>query len=112
MSAPNTNIEKQKKRHKGPLGGIWFGLAFVAVLLVVWLGYVFMSADEDEPAAATTEPAAVTETDAGTDAAPVQTETEAGTEAAPTQTDTGNEAAPMEAEPGTTEDETAPAVND
>ena len=99
MSAPNTNIEKQKKRHKGPLGGIWFGLAFVAVLLVVWLGYVFVSADDDEPAAATTEPAAVTETEAGTDAAP-------------TQTETGNEAAPLEADPGTSESETAPAAND
>ena len=66
MSAPDTNIKTQKKQHKGPLGGIWFGLGFVALLLIVWLAWVFASADESDPAAATTAPAAATETEAGT----------------------------------------------
>ncbi len=44
MSAPDTNIEKQKSRHKGPLIGITIGVIFAFVLLaglatwVVWDG--------------------------------------------------------------------------
>lgn len=34
MSAPQTNLEKQRKRHLGPLLGIAFGLS-LAVLLAV-----------------------------------------------------------------------------
>lgn len=41
MSAPNTNLEKQEKRHAGPLIGITAGIAFVAVIL---LGYIFFIA--------------------------------------------------------------------
>ncbi len=47
MSAPNTNVEKQQKRHAGPLVGIVAGVAFVAVIL---LGFVFFTTgggDED-----------------------------------------------------------------
>ena len=46
MSAPDTNIEKQKKRHAGPLVGIAAGIAFVAVLLVIYLVTVSGSGDE------------------------------------------------------------------
>ncbi|WP_299815034.1 hypothetical protein [uncultured Jannaschia sp.] len=38
MSAPNTNVEKQSRRHAGPIIGMAAGLAFVAIILV---GYFF-----------------------------------------------------------------------
>lgn len=38
MSAPQTNIERQKRRHRGPLIGIIAGLVFVAVLFFFFLG--------------------------------------------------------------------------
>lgn len=40
MSAPQTNIEKQQRRHRGPL------LGMIAVVLAVGLGYLFMVTDE------------------------------------------------------------------
>ncbi len=49
MSASNTNIEKQAKRHRGPLIGIAFALAWAAVLFVgflIWTAY-----QSDNPAA-------------------------------------------------------------
>lgn len=42
MSAPKTNLEKQERRHKGPLIGMGLGVAFAALLLfafVTWLAY-------------------------------------------------------------------------
>jgi len=36
MSAPDVNIKKQKKRHKGPLWGFAIGLSLVAVLFVIY----------------------------------------------------------------------------
>ncbi|RKF14968.1 hypothetical protein D6850_08890 [Roseovarius spongiae] len=64
MSPPDTNLEKQEKRHKGPLVGIGGALA-VAVLaflgVLVWMDYFDPPADEpvgdgaSEPAATTTE---------------------------------------------------------
>jgi len=36
MSAPQTNLEKQKRRHRGPLIGITFGLLVGAGLAVFW----------------------------------------------------------------------------
>jgi molybdopterin-guanine dinucleotide biosynthesis protein A len=38
MSAPQTNIDRQKRRHRGPLIGILAGLAFVAILFFFYLG--------------------------------------------------------------------------
>lgn len=41
MSAPDTNLEKQRKRHRGPIVGITAGLVFVAILALaafVWPG--------------------------------------------------------------------------
>ena len=48
MSAPNTNLEKQQKRHAGPIIGILAALAFVGVIL---LGYTFFIATpaDDSP---------------------------------------------------------------
>lgn len=55
MSAPDTNVEKQADRHKGPLWGmgsvlIWAGLLFAAFL--AWTAYQGDDASEDVPAAA------------------------------------------------------------
>lgn len=37
MSAPETNLEKQKKWHRGPLAGIALALVFVVVLTVAFV---------------------------------------------------------------------------
>ena len=49
MSSPDTNIEKQTRRHIGPLVGIALSLLCVGLLFT---GYLFWSADEigEEPA--------------------------------------------------------------
>lgn len=57
MSAPNTNIEKQKGRHKGPLVGIAIALAFAAVLFIAFFGYVWEPVS-DAPEGAVTNSAA------------------------------------------------------
>lgn len=36
MSAPETNITTQKRRHRGPLVGMAVGLLFVVSLIVFW----------------------------------------------------------------------------
>lgn len=51
MSAPNTNVEKQEKRHAGPLIGMVAAVLFVGVLLI---GYTFFIATPDEGAVDTT----------------------------------------------------------
>lgn len=48
MSAPDTNIDKQAKRHKGPLFGIGAGVAVALALLMVLLVWTVSQADEDE----------------------------------------------------------------
>ena len=45
MSAPNTDLEKQEKRHAGPLIGITAGIILAIVLLV---SYIFFIATPDE----------------------------------------------------------------
>lgn len=51
MSAPNTNIEKQERRHRGPLTGMWIAVAFAVVLFIGWLVWMFALADPaGEPA--------------------------------------------------------------
>lgn len=50
MSAPDTNLEKQKRRHKGPLGGIRLALLFAALLFVGFLIWTFAQGDEPEGA--------------------------------------------------------------
>ncbi|WP_424966790.1 MULTISPECIES: hypothetical protein [unclassified Dinoroseobacter] len=46
MSAPNTNLETQRKRHIGPLVGIALAVGFAAFL---FLAYLFFLADEGTP---------------------------------------------------------------
>ena len=51
MSAPDTNIDKQKKRHAGPIVGITAGLVFVALCLIAYLVYTSSPGTEgDDPA--------------------------------------------------------------
>lgn len=61
MSAPDTNIERQKKRHRPPLMGFAVGGIVVVVLVIVFANY------EVESDAALTEPS---------DASPSQTQQE------------------------------------
>lgn len=44
MSAPETNVDKQVRRHRGPL----YGMVFVAVLVAVLFGaFMMWTVDED-----------------------------------------------------------------
>ncbi len=47
MSAPRTNIETQKRRHKGPLIGMALVALFAVGLIVYW--QVEMAAEGDSP---------------------------------------------------------------
>ncbi|SLN30990.1 hypothetical protein AQS8620_00986 [Aquimixticola soesokkakensis] len=49
MSAPNTNIETQERRHKGPLVGMAIGIAFVAVITLVYI-FAFSSSQPQDGA--------------------------------------------------------------
>ena len=55
MSAPDTNIDKQTKRHKPARFGIGGVLAFAAVLFAGLLIWVFATGDEPEGAAVQTD---------------------------------------------------------
>ena len=51
MSAPDTNTEKQKKAHKGPLGlGIAFPLLWGVGLLVIFAVVMFLRGGDPEGA--------------------------------------------------------------
>ncbi|MEB8385949.1 hypothetical protein OO012_01800 [Rhodobacteraceae bacterium KMM 6894] len=55
MSAPDTNIETQEKRHKGPLSGMFIGVMVAGVMflgLMIWLVWNGNDPGEDTPAAA------------------------------------------------------------
>ncbi len=41
MSAPQTNIEKQERRHRPALGGMTIAVGFAALLFVGWILWVF-----------------------------------------------------------------------
>ncbi len=73
MSAPDTNVEKQERRHKPSLLGIKGVMIFVALLLIGFVFYASVTADDraDDGTGATTlmEPAAV-EPSATSDTAP------------------------------------------
>ena len=45
MSAPKTNVEKEEKRHKPALMGIKGLLIFVAILMLLFGGYMMIKAD-------------------------------------------------------------------
>lgn len=53
MSAPKTDLDKQEKRHKGPLGGM---AAVVVVALALLLGLlIWLSANGNTPEGADTQ---------------------------------------------------------
>jgi hypothetical protein len=55
MSHSENNIDRQVKRHRGPLYGMIAGVVFVAVLLFWWLGTeVDEAPDQASPAPAST----------------------------------------------------------
>ncbi|TVR48807.1 MAG: hypothetical protein EA386_03865 [Rhodobacteraceae bacterium] len=59
MTAPDTNVKKQAKKHKAPLIGMAVA-GGVALVLLLWLGsqYVTVTPDENaDPPAAAEEPA-------------------------------------------------------
>jgi hypothetical protein len=56
MSAPTTNVEKQKRRHSPVLKGLAIAGAFVAAL---FLGYLIVLAERGTPANDTSGAAAV-----------------------------------------------------
>lgn len=58
MSAPQTNIEKQKRWHRGPLVGMAAGIVFVG-LMFLWLTGAF-GPDEPEAPVATEQGGAPT----------------------------------------------------
>ena len=59
MSSPKTDLEKQKRRHIGPLAGISIALA---VALAMFVGYMYYSVDSEPAVDAPAEPAELPET--------------------------------------------------
>lgn len=58
MSASNTNLDKQVRRHRGPLFGIAMVLIFAAVLFagfMVWTAYASDNPTAQSPAALISE---------------------------------------------------------
>ena len=63
MSAPDTNVEKQERRHKPALLGIRGVLVIVALLTIVFVFYLLMGASgPDEAETGGMEGATMTET--------------------------------------------------
>lgn len=50
MSASNTNLETQKRRHKGPLVGIGLVVGVVAIGFVIFFSTQFLRGDNPEGA--------------------------------------------------------------
>jgi len=48
MSAPDTNVEKQKERHKAPLLGMKGVIVFAALMLIGLVFYTVLQSDEAE----------------------------------------------------------------
>ena len=48
MSAPRTDIEKQERRHAGPLIGMAACVAFAAIIAVAYFGFIAKPAEDGE----------------------------------------------------------------
>ncbi|PRY95551.1 hypothetical protein BCF33_1172 [Hasllibacter halocynthiae] len=48
MSAPDTNVEKQEKKHKSALGGMGVAVLFAVVLLVGLVAFVIINGNDPE----------------------------------------------------------------
>lgn len=58
MAQPDTNVEKQVRRHAGPLIGISAVLVLVLIALIWWLASAFSGPDPSEPSSTVEVPAA------------------------------------------------------
>ncbi len=65
MSPPDTNLEKQAKRHKGPLGGMALVAVFVVIITIAFAIWLMMGSDGPEGADAQVDgrTGEITETD-------------------------------------------------
>ncbi|WP_323766140.1 hypothetical protein [Marinovum sp.] len=81
MSSPDTNLNKQKRRHRGPLIGMAIAAVFGIGLILFWIGEVFVTAPgpDEEPVQDASEQVSPTELEAGT----VETDAGAVEEVAP-----------------------------
>lgn len=61
MSAPDTNLKKQTRRHRGPL----IGMALAVILAVAFLGWLLVRTLVVEPEQPAQAPATQTESDTG-----------------------------------------------
>ena len=57
MSAPNTNLDKQRRRHWGPLIGMAVVVIFGVVMIFFWLGEEAAQSDPAAPPPVTQETA-------------------------------------------------------
>lgn len=94
MSAPNTNIDKQARRHRGPLIGMALVVVFGVALILYWL--MEESAQSDPPA-----PQDQIEQQSGTAPATQAPATPAPGEGAVIAPQTGTETAPATPAPTT-----------
>ncbi len=94
MSAPNTNIEKQARRHRGPLIGMALAVLFGVALIVYWL---FEESAQSDPSAPLEPQGQVQE--APTSAAPVTPAPGEGALIAPRSDDAPAPAAPAQTAP-------------
>lgn len=80
MSAPNTNVERQKRNHAGPLVGMLSVVIFAVVGLVWWLGSESAEAPgpTQDPVTAVGAPEASTPNTSSASAAPMLPETATG----------------------------------
>ena len=56
MSAPDTDLEKQQRRHRPALAGMGLAVILAAVLLALFVGWLFVGTDGPEGAATQVEP--------------------------------------------------------
>ncbi|MEI4469753.1 hypothetical protein [Frigidibacter sp. MR17.24] len=85
MSAPNTNVERQKSNHVGPLVGMLSVVIFAVAGLIWWLGSESAEAlgPTEDPNAAAGAPDASTPNTPPTSAAPLLPETATGQQTPP-----------------------------
>ncbi|QYX58180.1 hypothetical protein K1T73_07395 [Roseovarius sp. SCSIO 43702] len=67
MSAPDTNVKKQEKRHKGPLAGMLAVVIFAGVLLIALGAYIVYQGNEPRDAEEADIPAPVVDELSDTD---------------------------------------------
>lgn len=74
MSPPDTNLEKQKRRHRGPLIGMAVVTILAIVLILYWIGELFVTAPGPEGAEEEITPAEIRQGDVNVPAdAPTRT---------------------------------------